>query len=45
MDGNVIEPVEKFKTEGEEKKPCYDKVMKIMGLTENDLSEKLDKIK
>lgn len=44
MDGNVIAPVEKYETE-DKKKPCYDKVMKIMGLTENDLSEKLDKIK
>ena len=44
MDGNEIELVEKYET-GNKKKPCYDKVMKIMGLTDNDLEENLDKIK
>lgn len=37
--GNVIETVEKYET-GDKKKPCYDKVMKILGLTEEELKEK-----
>lgn len=39
IDGNVIAPVEKYET-GDKKKPCYDKVMKILGLTEEELDEK-----
>ena len=43
--GNVIAPVEKYQTrKGEnEKKPCYDKVLKILGLTEKELDENGDK--
>ena len=43
MDGNEIQGVEKYCTENKKKKPIYDKVMKIMGLTDADLNEKVDK--
>lgn len=37
--GNEIQAIEKFETKKNEKKPCYDKVMKILGLTEQELDE------
>lgn len=42
--GNEIQAIEKFETKKNEKngekKPVYDKVMKILGLTESELKEK-----
>lgn len=38
MDGNEIQGVEKYETKKEDK-PCYDKVMKILGLTKEDLDD------
>lgn len=45
MDGNIIEGVEKYQTTEEKgkkwrKKPCYDKVMKALSLTTEELNEK-----
>ena len=42
MDGNEIQGVEKYRTheDNEEKTPIYDKVMKILGLTEKELNKK-----
>ena len=41
-DGNVIAPVEKYETRSEKdkKKPCYDKVLKALGLVKEELDEK-----
>lgn len=38
--GNEIQAIEKFETRKKDKKPYYDKVMKILGLTESELDEK-----
>ena len=37
-EGNDIQGIEKYETK-KEKKPIYDKVMKILGLVEEDLDE------
>ena len=38
--GNIIAPVEKYETHGEDKKkPCYDKVFKALGLVKEELDE------
>ena len=41
--GNEIQGIERYETKktekNGEKKPCYDKVMKILGLTEKELNE------
>ena len=42
MDGNQIECVEKYETENK-KKPVFDKVMKILGLTKEELDENGDR--